>query len=346
MIQGYARFFASVIALAATLAPLPSVPATAQDFYAGKTIDLLVGAPPGGGYDIYGRAVARHMARHIPGNPNIVPKNMPGAGSAIAAGFLSKVAPRDGTVIANIMPGAVIGPLLDPRVKKLFDPNAVQYIGNVNNGVRVCVSGGKSKIKTFEDARTQQATFAGSGSNDSTHDYGFMHTHMTGAKWKMVLGYRGTADLALALERGEIDGFCGFDWASLKSQRPGWVRDKVVNVLIQDAIEPLDELTQMGVPHIMKYARDDTSRKVLEFILSQTVFHRSFIAPPGTPEPQLAILRKAFDATMADPQFLADAQKLRIDVAPLSGARVQEVVRQLFEAPQDIVTLARKAINP
>jgi tripartite-type tricarboxylate transporter receptor subunit TctC len=346
MIQGYARFFASVIALAATLAPLPSVPATAQDFYAGKTIDLLVGAPPGGGYDIYGRAVARHMARHIPGNPNIVPKNMPGAGSAIAAGFLSKVAPRDGTVIANIMPGAVIGPLLDPRVKKLFDPNAVQYIGNVNNGVRVCVSGGKSKIKTFEDARTQQATFAGSGSNDSTHDYGFMHTHMTGAKWKMVLGYRGTADLALALERGEIDGFCGFDWASLKSQRPGWVRDKVVNVIIQDAIEPLDELTQMGVPHIMKYAPDDQTRKVLEFILSQTVFHRSFIAPPDTPAAQLAILRKAFDATMADPKFLADAEKLRIDVAPLSGARVQEVVRKLFEAPQEIVALARKAINP
>jgi hypothetical protein len=162
----------------------------------------------------------------------------------------------------------------------------------------------------------------------------------------MVLGYRGTADLSLALERGEIDGFCGFDWASLKSQRPTWVRDKVVNVLIQDAIEPLEELTDLGVPHIMKYAPDETTRNVLEFILSQTVFHRSFIAPPGTPEAQLAILRKAFDATMADPKFLADAKKLRIDVAPLSGARVQEVVRKLFEAPPDIVERARKAINP
>ena len=341
------QFRARPTVLPAVLAMLAaSVPASAQDFYAGKTIELLVGAPAGGGYDIYGRAVARHIGRHIPGNPNIVPKNMPGAGSAIAAGFLSKVAPKDGTVIANIMPGAVIGPLLDPKVKKLFDPNAVQYIGNVNNGVRVCVSGGKSKIKTFEDARTQQATFAGSGSNDSTHDYGFMHTHMTGAKWKMVLGYRGTADLTLALERGEIDGFCGFDWASLKSQRPAWVRDKVVNVLIQDAIEPLDELDKRGVPHIMKYVTSDINRKAVELILSQTVFHRSFIAPPGTPAAQLAILRKAFDATMNDPQFLADAKKLRIDVAPLSGARVQEVVRKLFEAPPDVVALARKAINP
>jgi hypothetical protein len=240
----------------------------------------------------------------------------------------------------------VIGPLLDPKAPKLFDPTAVQYIGNVNNGVRVCVSGGKSDIKTFDDARAKKATFAGAGANDSTHDYGFMHTHTTGAIWRMVLGYRGTADLSLALERGEIDGFCGFDWASLKSQRPSWVRDKVVNVLIQDAIEPLDELTQLGVPHIMKYARDDTTRKVLELILSQTVFHRSFIAPPGTAPKQLAILRRAFDATVKDPQFLADAEKLRIDVAPLTGERVQEVVRNLFASSPEVVDLARAAINP
>lgn len=334
------------LALAALLAGVASAPAAAQDFYAGRSIDLLVGAPPGGGYDIYGRAVARHLGRHIPGNPTIVPKNMPGAGSARAAGFLSKIAPKDGTVIANIMPGAVIGPLLDPNTEKLFDPTAVQYIGNVNNGVRVCVSRGGSVIKNFDDARTKKATFAGAGKNDSTHDYGFMHKHTTGAIWNMVLGYKGTADLSLALERGEIDGFCGFDWASLKSQRPNWVRDKTVHVLIQDAIEPLDELTQLGVPHIMKYARDETTRKVLRLILSQTVFHRSFIAPPNTTPANLAILRKAFDETMQDPQFLADAKKLRIDVAPLSGERVQQVVKELYEAPHEVVELARKAINP
>jgi tripartite-type tricarboxylate transporter receptor subunit TctC len=334
------------IAFAVTLAALLPAPASAQNFYAGKSIELLVGAPPGGGYDIYGRVVARHIGRHIPGNPNIVPKNMPGAGSAVAAGHIAKRAPKDGTVIANIMPGAVIGPLLDPQAPKLFDPTAVQYIGNVNNGVRVCVSGSKSNIKTFDDARKYKAKFGGAAANDSTHDYGFMHTHTTGAAWDVVLGYRGTADLSLALERGEIDGFCGFDWASLKSQRPNWVRDKVVNVLIQEAIEPLDELTQLGVPHIMTYVRDDTTRRVLELILSQTVFHRSFIAPPETVPANLSILRRAFDATMKDPQFLADAEKLRIDVAPLTGERVQEVVRNLFASTPEVVDLARKAINP
>ena len=246
------------LALAGLAAAGIAAPAAAQDFYAGKTIELLIGAQAGGGYDIYGRVVARHIGRHIPGNPNIVPKNMEGAGSARAAGFIAKVAPKDGTVIANIMPGAVIGPLLDPKVEKLFDPTQVMYIGNVNNGVRVCVSGKNSKVKTFDDARKIKATFGGGPFNDSTRDYGYLHKNTTGAQWDMVTGYKGTVDLVLAVERGEVEGFCGFDWASLKSQRPGWLRDKEVNVLIQDAIEPLDELTRLGVPHIMKYVADDT----------------------------------------------------------------------------------------
>jgi tripartite-type tricarboxylate transporter receptor subunit TctC len=337
------------LVLSATLAAptaISPIPASAQDFFAGRSIDLLVGAPPGGGYDIYGRAVARHIGRHIPGNPNIVPKNMPGAGSARAAGFISNIAPKDGTVIANIMPGAIMDPMLDPKAERLFDPTRVMFIGNVNNGVRVCVSGRHSKIKTFNDARQQKAVFGGGQANDSTRDYGYLHRKTTGAKWDMVTGYKGTSDLSIALERGEIDGFCGFDWASLKSQKPTWVRDKAVNVLTQDAIESIDELTKLGVPHIMTFVTDETTRKVLELILSQTVFHRSFIAPPGTTPANLAILRRAFDATMKDPQFLADAEKLRIDVAPLSGERVQEVVRNLYASPPEVVDLARAAINP
>jgi tripartite-type tricarboxylate transporter receptor subunit TctC len=333
-------------AILAALAAFGAAPATAQDFYAGRSIELLIGAPPGGGYDIYGRVVARHIGRHIPGNPNIVPKNMPGAGSARAAGFISNVAPKDGTVIANIMPGAVMDPMLDPKAERLFDPTQIMFIGNVNNGVRVCVSGKHSKVKTFEDARRIKAVFGGGQSNDSTRDYGYLHKKTTGAIWDMVTGYKGTSDLSIALERGEVEGFCGFDWASLKSQRPAWVRDKTVNILTQDAIEPIEELTKLGVPHIMAFVKDDTTRKVLELILSQTVFHRSFIAPPKTTPANLAILRKAFDATMKDPQFLADSEKLRIDVAPLSGERVQEVVRNLYASSPQVIDLARAAINP
>jgi tripartite-type tricarboxylate transporter receptor subunit TctC len=335
---------AGLIALAATaLLPLS---ASAADYYAGKSIDLLVGAPPGGGYDIYGRAVARHIGRHIPGNPTVIPKNMPGAGSARAAGFVSTIAPKDGTVIANIMPGAIIGPLLDPKVEVLFDPTKVQYVGNVNNGTRVCVSGKNSKIKTFDDTRTQKGIFGGVSTNDSTRDYGFMHKKTSGATYDMVTGYQGTPDLALAVERGEIDGYCGFDWASLKSQKPDWVRDRSVNFLLQDAIEPNDELTKMGVPHVFQYVTSEQNRKVVELIVSQQVFHRSFIAPPATPAEPLALLRAAFDATMQDPAFLADAEKMRIDVAPLSGVKVQDAVTKLYASPKDIIDLARRAINP
>jgi tripartite-type tricarboxylate transporter receptor subunit TctC len=340
-------FRTGLFALASVGAVLAAVPALGADYYAGKSVDLMVGAPPGGGYDIYGRIVGRYIGRHIPGNPTIIPKNMPGAGSARAAGFISTIAPKDGTVIANIMPGAVIGPLLDPKMEVLFDPTKVMYLGNVNNGTRVCISGKNSKVKTFEEALTPKgAVFGGVSSNDSTRDYGYMHKKTSGAQYTMVTGYQGTPDLSLAVERGEIDGFCGFDWASLKSQKPDWVRDKSVNFLLQDSLEPNEELTKMGVPHVFKFVKTEESRKVVELILSQQVFHRSFIAPPETPPEALKILRAAFDATMTDPQFLAEAEKLRIDVAPLSGARVQDAVQKLYQSPKDIIEKARDAINP
>jgi tripartite-type tricarboxylate transporter receptor subunit TctC len=338
-----ARHAAVLAALAAW--PLGS-PATAADFYAGKTIDLMIGAPPGGGYDVYARTLARHYGRHIPGNPTIIPKNMPGAGSARVGGFISGIAPKDGTVIGGLMPGAVMNPLLDPKAEVLFDPTKVVYLGNVNNGTRVCISGKKSKIQTFDDALTQKGVFGGVSTNDSTRDYGYLHKKTSGAIYDMVTGYAGTPDLALAVERGEIDGFCGFDWASLKAQKPDWVRDKLVHVLLQDSLEPNEELTKLGVPSVFKYVKNDNDRKVVEFVISQQVFHRSFIAPPETPADQIKVLRKAFIDTTSDPQFLADANKMRIDVAPLSGDKVQDVVMKLFASPKDIVERARQAINP
>ncbi len=334
---------AGLIALAAALA---AGPAGAADTFAGKSIDLLIGAPPGGGYDIYARALARHFGRHIPGQPTIVSKNMPGAGSARAAGFISAVAPKDGTAIAAIMPGAVMGPLLDEKAEALFDPTKVLYLGTANSGTRVCVSRKDSKIKTFDDALTQKAAFGGVSTNDSTREYGYLHKKTAGAQYDVVSGYSGTAEIALALERGEIDGACGWDWASLKSQRPDWIKDHKVNVLLQVGLEPNDELTRMGVPPVFKYVRSEDDRKVVELVISQQVFQRSYIAPPGLPANQLEILRAAFDATMRDQAFLDDAARIRIDVSPLPGAKVQELVQKLYAAPKDVVARARQAISP
>ena len=266
---------------------LAIAPALAADFYAGKSIDLLIGAPPAGGYDIYARVVGRHLGRHIPGQPTIVPKNMPGAGSARAAGFLSTVAAKDGTAIAAIMPGAVMGPLLDEKAEALFDPTKVLYLGTANNGTRVCVTLKGSKVKSFDDVLARKAVFGGVSANNSTFEYGHLHRKTAGAQYDVVQGYRGTADLALAMERGEVDGVCGWDWSSFKSQKPDWLRDDKANVILQVGLEPHAELTRMGVPSVFKYVKRDEDRKVVELVISQQVFQRSYIAPPGIPAEQL-----------------------------------------------------------
>jgi tripartite-type tricarboxylate transporter receptor subunit TctC len=335
------RVLAALIAFAAT-----ATPAAAGDYYAGKSIDLLIGAPPGGGYDIYARALARHYGRHIPGQPTIVAKNMPGAASARAAGFISTLAPKDGTAIAALMPGGVVGPLLDEKAETLFDPTKVLYLGTANNGTRICVSRKDSKIKTFDDALTQKASFGGVSTSDSTRGYGYMHKKTSGAQYDVVSGYSGTAEIALAMERGELDGVCGWDWASFKSQRPDWIRDNKANLLLQVGLEPNEELTRMGVPSVFKYITNEDDRKVVELIISQQVFQRSYIAPPGLPAELLDTLRSAFDATMRDKDFLHDAETIRIDISPLPGAKVQELVQKIYAAPKDIVARARQAINP
>ena len=330
------------VALVVTLAA--AVPALAQDF-SGKTIELLVGAPPGGGYDIYARTVARHLGRNIPGQPNIVVKNLPGAGSAKAAQFIASIAPKDGTVLAGIMPGAIMGPLLDPKSEGLFDPTKVSYVGTANSGTRVCVTLKGSKIARFEDTLTVPGKFGGSAPNDSTYEYGYMHKRTSGAIYDVVSGYRGTNEMTLAMERGEIDGLCGWDWSSFKSQKPEWLRDGKANVLLQVSLETHPELDKLGVPSVFRFVKSEDDRKAVELIVSQTVFQRSYIAPPETPPASLEVLRAAFDKTMADKQFLEDADKMRIDISPMSGQKVQDLVRKIYAAPKDIVERAKTAIR-
>jgi tripartite-type tricarboxylate transporter receptor subunit TctC len=294
---------------------------------------------------IYARTLARHYGQYIAGKPNIIAKNMPGAASGRAGGFVANVAPKDGTVIGALMPGAIMGPLLDEKAEALFDPTKVQYLGTANNGTRVCVSRKESKIKTFDDVLTQKAVFGGVSANDSTRDYGYMHKHTSGALYDVIAGYNGTNDIGLAMERGEVDGACGWDWASFKSQRPDWLRDNKVNVLLQVSLEPNDELTKMGVPHIWKYVKSEENRRVVELIIGQQVFQRSYIAPPGVAPEQLAVLRKAFDDTMKDPAFIQDAVAAGIDLNPVAGEKIQKIVADLIATPDNIVTKAKLAME-
>jgi tripartite-type tricarboxylate transporter receptor subunit TctC len=327
-------------------AALAATPAQAADYYAGKTIELVVGGDAGGGYDIYARALARHFARHIPGTPNIIVKNMPGAGSTRAGLYISTVAPKDGTSIGAMMPGAIMGPLLDDKPNLQFDPTKVIYVGTADSGVRMCTTYQTSKIKRFEDAQKSKTILGASAAGGATRDYAYLHNHTAGTKFEVVSGYQGTVDIALAMERGEVDGMCGWDWSSIKSQKSDWVRDKKINLLAQVSLEPLAELSQMGVPHIWTFVPKADDRKVAELVVSQQVFQRSYIAPPGTPAEPINILRTAFDATMQDAAFLADAEKMKISITPLSGAKVQDVIAKLYSTPKDFVERAKVVIKP
>jgi tripartite-type tricarboxylate transporter receptor subunit TctC len=326
-------------------AALTAAPAQAADYYAGKTMEFVVGNDVGGGYDIYARTVARHITRHIPGNPTIIVRNMPGAGSTRAGIYISTAAPKDGNSVGALMPGAIIGPLLDDKPNLAFNPTKVIYIGTADSGVRICTTFQNSKTKTFEDAQKQKTILGASAAGGSTRDYAFLHNHTAGTKFEVVSGYTGTPDISLAMERGEVDGICGWDWSSVKSQKGDWLRDKKLNVLVQVSLEPEAELTRLGVPSIWKYVGEE-NRQVAELVISQQVFQRSYVAPPGTRDEEIAILRKAFDDTMVDPQFLADAEKVKISITPLSGGKVQSLIEKLYATPKEVVERAKAMIKP
>ena len=318
----------------------------ANDFYAGKTVEMIVGSDVGGGYDIYTRTIARHIGRHIPGNPTVVVKNMPGAGSGRAASYLYSVAPKDGTTLAAVFPGVLVSPLFDDRLDGMFDPTRFAFVGTADSGTRVCATYQSSKTRSYGDALTHKTRMGSSGLGASTRDYVLFKRKTTGAQLELVMGYKGSADILLAMERGEIDGICGWDWSSVKSQRPDWLRDGKLNLLVQVSLEPEPELTRLGVPPLWDFIRSEDDRKAVALIITQQMFQRPYLAAPGVPQAQVAILRSAFEATMSDREFLADAQKTRIDINPLNGAALQDLVAKIYATPKGVVERAKEILRP
>jgi len=339
------RGLAAGVAAAAVMAAMAG-PAPAADFYAGKTIDFIIGSNPGGGYDVYARALARHIVNHIPGKPQIIAKNMPGAGSGKAAAYMQTLAPKDGTVLGAVFPGALMEPLLGDRSKAQYDPPKFQYIGTADSGTRICAIWHGSQTKSFEDAQKRKTVLGASQAGGSSRDYGYMHNNLNGAKFDVVSGYKGSVDIMLAVERGEVDGMCGYDWSSLRTQRAHWLRDKKINIIVQVALEPHEELTKMGVPTIWKFIKNEEDKKVAELIVTQQVFGRPYFVPEGTPPDRVKILRDAFDKTMKDPAFLEDAKKHRLDIEARGGAKIQKMIEDLYAAPASLVERAKAAVKP
>jgi tripartite-type tricarboxylate transporter receptor subunit TctC len=318
--------------------------ALAQGSYQGKTVTIVVGTDAGGGFDIYGRALARHIHKHLPGQPNVVVQNMPGAGSMKATEYLYGIAPKDGTVIGIVFPAALTEPLIVPPGKLRYDPTKFGYLGTADSATWLCITSGKSKIKTFEDAQTIPSTMAGVAAGSSTVDYVNWMNALAGTKFKLVAGYKSTAEIVLAIDRQEADGVCGYDINSLKAQKPDWYGTPLANLIVQAGLEPSETMTKMGVPSIWKYVTGE-NRKVAELIVSQQVFGRPFMAPPGVPERELSLLRAAFLATMKDPEFLADTQRVKLDVNPKGGDEVSALIQKVYAAPKEVIERMKQALG-
>src|SRR5215831_10604097 len=332
------------VALAA-LAVMAS-PVCAADYYAGKTINFIVGTDFGGGFSLYARAIARHLPRYIPGRPTIVLKNMPGAGGAVASTWLYQMAPRDGSVIATVSPNAILGRLFgDHRMG--YEPARFNYLAAAEQSTRLCVTFEHSAVRTLADALVRSAIIGATTVGSPTREYAAIVRRALGARFEIVSGYKGPADLFVAMERGEIDGVCGIDWSALKAQQPDWLREGKLNLLVQAALTPHPELAALGVPTPWAYIKDEIDRKAVELMVEfQRAFGRTYMAPPGVPAEVVQILRKAFTEVLRDPDFLAEAGTLRIDVTPQAGEENQRIVQALHARPRHVVERLKQIVEP
>jgi tripartite-type tricarboxylate transporter receptor subunit TctC len=332
------------LALGAAVVLAGTVPCQAQDvaqFYKGKQLNIVVGTSPGGGYDTYARMLARKFSSYIPGNPNVVVQNMPGAGSNKAATYIYSVAPKDGTVIGAIFSGAIVQPLLGDPVQ--HDPSKFIYVGNANKEVFLCMTRTDAPAKSFQEALSREVIIGATNEGGSTRDFAAMLINLAGAKFRIVTGYPGSTEILLALERGEVEGVCGVGWSTIVPQRARWLDSGFARILVQLAVEGHPDLNKMGVPVAIDFAKTPDDRKAMELIFSQLLFGRPYVLPPGVPPERVAALRQAFVQTFKDKEIAAEAEKMQLDIDTVDGETVQKAVANAYAMPANIVERAKQA---
>ena len=326
-----------IAAAALTVAIAPGRAQSVADFYKGKTVDLYIGYSVGGAYDLYARMIARHLGKHIPGNPTVLPKNMEGAGSLRLANWLYNVAPKDGSAMGIIGRGTGFDPLLG-NTKAQFDASKFTWIGSANNEVSICVAWAGSGITKFEDMMTKELVVGGTSSSADTDQFPKIVNGVLGTKMKVVTGYPGGNEVGLAMERGEVQGRCGWSWSSVKSTHQKWIDEKKFTILVQLALEKHPDLP--NVPLVIDLAKTDEQRQILKLIFARQVMGRPFVGPPNIPPDRAAALRSAFMATMKDKDFLADTEKAKMEITPVPGDRVQALVKEIYSTPPEIAQKA------
>ena len=340
MNKGPARSVLSAVAALAALA----IPAHAQDvasFYRGKQVTLLIGFGPGGGYDLYARMLGRFIGAHIPGNPTIVPQNMPGAGSRSAANWLYKVAPQDGTVIACLGQATPTDQALgQPGVQ--FDAGKFNWIGNLSLVNNILFVSAASGVSTFAQAKTKQLAIGASGASSPSVLYPQVSNNLLGGKFKIIAGYPGGGDINIAVERHEIDGRGSDSWASMKATHQDWLHDHAINILFQ--VGPRREPDLPDVPLWTELAQNDDQRQVLTLLSSDVSVGRPILTAPNVPADRVKALRQAFVETMRDPQFIEAAKQANMEMSPMNGEELQQTVGNIVASPPRILAMVKDAI--
>ena len=341
----YALASAAAVALSFSLDPASAQ--TVANFYSGKTINMLIGFTAGGAYDLYARTVARFMGRYIPGNPNIVAQNMPGAGSLKAVNYLYNAAPKDGTAIGHFAPGVLFERLLGRPSAEAgqFEATKFTWLGNVSKEVSVCGFMASTGIKTWHDMQTKPTIIAASGGGAESDVFPTVLHNMFNLPLKLVTGYPGGAEMVLAMERHEVDGRCGWSWTSVLSRNKALLDSKQINLTLQIALQKDKHPALQDVPVIVDITDDPAKKAALRLIVSRQDIARPFAAPPDVPADRAKALREAFDATMKDPDFLAETSRLNLDVAPATGAEVEALIREVYASPPEAVRLAAESMK-
>ena len=333
---------ASVVALACAIISgvlLSGIGRTAAQpaaFYSGKQISMVIGSCAGGGYDVYARFLARHLARHIPGSPTIISQNMPAASGLAATNWAYNIAPKDGTVILATYNALLDDPLYGSPAAR-FDPLKFEAVGSIAKQQTVCATWHTSKIKTIEQAKQQEVTVSATGAAGDRATMPRILNALLGTKFKVINGY-GTTESMLAVERGEVDGMCGVSWSTLKVSNPEWVQKNRLNVMIQAGAKPQAGLP--NVPLVIDQASNPDDRKLIELLFFPQEMGRPFVMPPETPKELVSAIRRAFDATMKDPAFLAEAEKSIFDVDPLTGEEMEQILKRAYATPKALIQRA------
>jgi tripartite-type tricarboxylate transporter receptor subunit TctC len=336
-----AAFWAPIAVTVVALAPAGHAQ-TAAEFYRGKTISLEISSSVGGGYDVHGRLLARHMSKYIPGNPIIVPKNVDGAGGLRMANLLYNAAPRDGTVFGIIYRSTAFEPLFGNKAAQL-DATKLTWIGSASNEVSICVAWHTTGVTAIEDLLTKELLVGSTGPGADTHQFSRIINGVFGTRMKIINGYPGGNEIVLAMERGEVGGRCGWSWSSVKATRMSWVTERKMAIFLQMALSKHGDLP--NVPLIVDLAKTDEQREIIKLVFARQVVAWPYVAPPDVPADRTAALRKAFMETMKDKDFLAEAEKAKLEIMPVSGEEIDKLIRELYATPAAIVQKTAEMIK-